>query len=107
MSRFFQKNLRFQGQPVGGLSALVFDESTREFLALSDDKRNHRFYKFQISPTPGTRGKKEKAPSALPSTQGRNRLNISPPFQLIPQGTGFPSGKRLAGSEPKHGSGGN
>ena len=74
------KDLRFQGQPVGGLSALVFDKSTGEFLALSDDKRNHRFYKFQISHTPGTWKKKGKTPSARPSNQDRNER---PTFQLI------------------------
>ena len=66
------KNLRFQGQPVGGLSALTFDESTGEFLALSDDKSRHRFYKFQISPPP--------------SAPGRNRR---PLFQMILRGQVF------------------
>ena len=43
------KGLTFQGRAVGGLSALTFDEGTGEFLALSDAKTHHRFYRLQLN----------------------------------------------------------
>ena len=43
---------RFEGVPVGGLSALAYDRTADRFLALSDDRSNlgpARFYTFKIS----------------------------------------------------------
>lgn len=34
---------------VGGLSAIAFDKKTNSFFTLSDDKKNHRFYKFKLT----------------------------------------------------------
>ena len=34
--------------PIGGLSAISFDKKTNSFLILSDDKKNHRFYRFKL-----------------------------------------------------------
>jgi len=48
----FEKNKSFQGLKVGGLSELFFDESSGYFLALSDDKKNHRFYKLALKTKP-------------------------------------------------------
>lgn len=48
----FEKNKSFQDLKVGGLSELFFDESSGHFLALSDDKKNHRFYKLNLKTKP-------------------------------------------------------
>ena len=48
----FEKNKSFQGLKVGGLSELFFDKSTGRFLALSDDKKNHRFYELALKTKP-------------------------------------------------------
>ena len=48
----FEKNKSFQGLKVGGLSELFFDESSGHFFALSDDKKNHRFYKLALKTKP-------------------------------------------------------
>ena len=38
----------FQGLNVGGISGASFDNSSRRFFFLSDDKKNHRFYELQL-----------------------------------------------------------
>ena len=48
----FEKNKNFKGLKVGGLSGLVFDKAEGYFYALSDDKKNHRFYKMALSFNP-------------------------------------------------------
>ena len=45
----FEKGKRFKGLRVGGLSELFFDKASGSLLALSDDKKNHRFYKLSLS----------------------------------------------------------
>ena len=45
----FEKGKSFKNLKVGGLSELFFDKNTGLFLALSDDKKNHRFYKLLLS----------------------------------------------------------
>ena len=39
---------RFQGLPVGGISGASFNRRSGRFLFLSDDKKNHRFYKLRL-----------------------------------------------------------
>ena len=41
----------FQGLPLGGFSGLSFT-GNNEFLVLSDDKKNHRYYKFALKSQP-------------------------------------------------------
>ena len=48
----FEKNKKFQELKVGGLSELFFDKSSGYFFALSDDKKNHRFYKMSLKKDP-------------------------------------------------------
>ena len=38
----------FQGLNVGGISGASFDNSSRRFFFLSDDKKNHRFYELRL-----------------------------------------------------------
>ena len=38
----------FQGLPVGGISGASFNSRSGRFLFLSDDKKNHRFYKLRL-----------------------------------------------------------
>ena len=45
----FKKGKVFKNLKVGGLSELFFDKDSGLFLALSDDKKNHRFYKLALS----------------------------------------------------------
>ena len=48
----FEKNKTFKGLKVGGLSGLVFDKSSGNFYALSDDKKNSRFYELTLKTHP-------------------------------------------------------
>ena len=48
----FEKNKIFKSLRVGGLSELIFDESSGYFFALSDDKKNHRFYRLAFTDRP-------------------------------------------------------
>ncbi len=48
----FEKNKKFEGLKVGGLSGLIFHPSSGYFYALSDDKTNHRYYKLSLSTQP-------------------------------------------------------
>ena len=50
--QIFKKGKSFEGLRVGGLSELFFDESSGYFFALSDDKKNHRFYKLLLKTNP-------------------------------------------------------
>ena len=43
------KSLKSSHLPIGGLSALTFDKKTGFYFALSDDKKNHRFYKLHLT----------------------------------------------------------
>lgn len=83
--QILKKKLKFAGLPIGGLSALTFDESTGEFLALSDDKLNHRFYKLKIhtSSSSGIQRKKGKWMLPLPAISNQNNPKSSPFFQFI------------------------
>lgn len=40
---------RFQGLPVGGISGASYDDRTKRFFFLSDDKKNHRFYELRLN----------------------------------------------------------
>ena len=64
--QILKKGLMFQGLPVGGLSALTFDKRTGQFLALSDDKLNHRFYRLELRTPPHTSGTDREKEEALP-----------------------------------------
>ena len=46
--QIIEGNQVFEGLNVGGISGASFDHSGGHFLFLSDDKKNHRFYKLQI-----------------------------------------------------------
>ena len=48
----FQKQKVFKKLKVGGLSELVFDKSSGYFLALSDDKKDHRWYQMALISQP-------------------------------------------------------
>ena len=50
--QIFERGKSFEGLKVGGLSELFFDKSSGNFLALSDDKKNHRFYKLALKIKP-------------------------------------------------------
>lgn len=50
--QILEKNKKFKGLKVGGLSELFFDKSSGYFFALSDDKKNHRFYKLKLNTEP-------------------------------------------------------
>ncbi|MCY4512058.1 MAG: esterase-like activity of phytase family protein [Bdellovibrionales bacterium] len=78
--QILKKDRQFEGLSVGGLSALTFDEGTGEFLALSDDKLNHRFYRLQLQrlDTSDTQQKKKKWTAPF-----INNKNNSPSFQFI------------------------
>ena len=100
------KGLTFQGRAVGGLSALTFDEGTGEFLALSDTKTSHRFYRLQLNcrtvkpeNRPMEKKKSDKTAffgfwqkshtaqgkklSNLPFDYEPCGQNLSPPFQFV------------------------
>lgn len=53
-------NKIFEGLTVGGISGASFDNIKNHFLFLSDDKKNHRFYRLQI---------KNKTPYSLEITE--------------------------------------
>ena len=42
----------FKGLKVGGLSELTFDQKTAHLIALSDDKKNHRWYELSLQTNP-------------------------------------------------------
>ena len=44
----FKKGKQFGNLKVGGLSELFYDPASHSFLALSDDKKNHRFYRLVL-----------------------------------------------------------
>ena len=46
--QIIETSFSFNQIPVGGLSAIRFDRKTNSFLILSDDKKNHRFYRFKL-----------------------------------------------------------
>lgn len=48
----FEKNKSFKGLKVGGLSEIFFDKNSGYFFVLSDDKKNHRFYKMVLKTKP-------------------------------------------------------
>ena len=47
-----EKNKLFEGHKVGGLSELAFDHKSDHLIALSDDKKNHRWYKLDFQTKP-------------------------------------------------------
>lgn len=47
-----EKGAFFKGFKIGGLSELAFDKRTGNFIALSDDKKNHRWYEFSFQTKP-------------------------------------------------------
>ena len=47
----FEKDENFESLRIGGLSALAYDDKEGVFFALSDDKKDHRFYKLTLSKT--------------------------------------------------------
>ena len=74
----FEKNKSFEGLRVGGLSGLIFDVSSGYFFALSDDKKNHRFYKLALTAQP--RYKLEIKKQIFLKSPGHKRLkrNMDP-----------------------------
>lgn len=66
-----------EGLAVGGLSALVFDDKTGEFLALSDDKSNHRFYKLKLH------GSDSPDIPQMKTASFANNQHKRPPFKFI------------------------
>lgn len=50
--QYLKINKTFKNLKVGGLSGLFFDKDSGQFLALSDAKKNHRFYKLQLAKHP-------------------------------------------------------
>ncbi len=46
--QIFENDTQFKGLSLGGLSSLSFDIKTKKFFALSDDKKNHRIYRFSL-----------------------------------------------------------
>ncbi len=46
--QIFKHETKFKGLQLGGLSSLSFHSKTKKFFALSDDKKNHRIYKFSL-----------------------------------------------------------
>ena len=47
-----EKETTFKGIKIGGLSELAFDEKTGHLIALSDDKKNHRWYEMTFTAKP-------------------------------------------------------
>lgn len=74
----FEKNKTFKGLKVGGLSEIFFDESSGYFYVLSDDKKNHRFYKMALQTQPCCR--MEIKEQFFLKEQGYNKLkrNMDP-----------------------------
>ena len=70
-----EKGKIYEGLKVGGLSELFFDESSGYFFALSDDKKNHRFYKLALSTKPKYQFYIEK--QILLKNPGQKRLQIN------------------------------
>ena len=74
----FEKGKTYKGLKVGGLSELFFDKSSGSFFALSDDKKNHRFYKLSLKTKP--QYKMEIKEMIFLKTPGHKRLkrNMDP-----------------------------
>ena len=74
----FEKGKTYKGLKVGGLSELFFDKSSGSFFALSDDKKNHRFYKLSLETKP--QYKMEIKELVFLKTPGHKRLkrNMDP-----------------------------
>ena len=47
-----ETNSSFEGLKIGGLSELAFDKKTGNLIALSDDKKNHRWYELSFQTIP-------------------------------------------------------
>ena len=90
--QILEKDLLFQGLPVGGLSALAFDERTGEFLVLSDDKSRHRFYRFQLKRSPFQLVLKDQVFLRDRESPGLNR-------NMDPEGIGLQDGILFIASE--------
>ena len=74
----FEPNKIYKGFKVGGLSDLFFDESSGYFFALSDDKKNHRFYKLALNTKSGYQFQiKEQIFLKSPGHE-RLRINMDP-----------------------------
>ena len=71
----FEPNKTYKGFKVGGLSELFFDESSGYFFALSDDKKNHRFYKLALTTKPVYKFQIEE--QILLKSPGHERLRIN------------------------------
>ena len=50
--QILEKGAAFKGLKIGGLSELAFDEKTGRLVALSDDKKNHRWYEMAFETQP-------------------------------------------------------
>ena len=71
--QIFEKGKTFKNLKVGGLSELFFDQSSGFFFALSDDKKNHRFYRLVLSKKPFYSLK--IVDQVFLKSQGQKRLN--------------------------------
>lgn len=74
----FEKGKTFNNLKVGGLSELFFDKNTGLFLALSDDKKNHRFYQLILSKEPSYRFKIKDQVFLKSPGQERLKRNMDP-----------------------------
>ena len=50
--QILEKGAAFRGLKIGGLSELTFDNKTGHLFALSDDKKNHRWYELSFESQP-------------------------------------------------------
>ena len=74
-----KKGQTFGGLKVGGLSALAFDPRSGDLLALCDDKKNHRIYRFSLS-----KGKSKNRPPENQSQENQSQENQKPGSQKPP-----------------------
>ena len=79
----FKTNKTFKGLEVGGLSEIVFDSSSGEYFALSDDKKNHRFYKLKLQTKPFYKFKIKKQVFLKSPGQSRLTRNMDPEALVI------------------------
>ena len=81
---------RFKGLRLGGFSGATFLNNSH-LLILSDDKKNHRFYKFKLT-SKNNKNYKLKL-------RGHTRLKSSKPLRLDPEGIAYRHGKIFISSE--------
>ena len=73
--QILQKNKLIDDVKVGGLSEIFFDKSSGYFYVLSDDKKNHRFYKLSLKTYPHY--KLEIKKQIFLKSPGHKRLKIN------------------------------